>query len=536
MVETVKLAAGGLEIPTRISREGKKICLVFRNFEPLKQEIKAMRGAEFKHPPRWLVTDCERNWRNLQILQGGPDPFEVYSRDPVPVKPRRKNLRAHQVPVLSWLMHVPGAILNAEMGTGKTLPTIEAMEQVGGDWWYVAPKKVLLSVQIEFKKWDAQIEPKWVSYHMLRKELEKHKGKAPRGVVFDESAYLKSHDSAWTDAAQYLADNIRKEWGDQGKVFLLSGMCDPKDPVDLWSQAEIACPGFLRESSAEKLRQRLIKVTKVGETAAGHRFPEEWEWKPDEVAALGRRLVGLVYTLKSEDCQDLPDLVEEFLECEPAPDLVRAARLAANTSESAMQALNKCRQLSDGFIYDGDKVAERCPCPKDDLLEAHLAENEQVGRTLIYASYTDSIDRCVEICLKNGWNVLRCDGRGWATFIKGDNLPTKGQSHEEWLKNMDRTQDPGTVWPLALVGHAKSGGYGLNLTAARQGFVYSADFDYGSHAQMKKRGHREGMDKKRGFKLKYACNLPTDRYVLQNHEEKKSLQKLVLRDVIRVLS
>jgi len=51
-------------------------------------------------------------------------------------------------------------IIAAEMGTGKTLPIIEALEQVITDEsaWYIGPKSGVMAVNLEFEKWDLVAE------------------------------------------------------------------------------------------------------------------------------------------------------------------------------------------------------------------------------------------------------------------------------------------------------------------------------------------------------------------------------------------
>jgi hypothetical protein len=268
-------------------------------------------------------------------------------------------------------------------------------------------------------------------------------------------------------------------------------------------------------------------------------FPKIVEWRRDEVERLGRRLEGLVLPIRSEDCQDLPPLREEIIRLPVSEETKRAARLVANTELTAVGALNKVRQLSDGFQYRADGPALRCETPKDDALRAFLARNEAVGRVIIYAPYTESVDRCVELALAEKWNVLRCDGRGWVGFAADGTrwvLDRDEAERARWLKYMDRTQDTGELEPLAFIAHPKSGGYALNLTAAREGLCFSADFDWSAHAQMLKRGHRTGMDLVHGFVMKYLCHLPTDAYVLENHRVKKTLQSYTLEELRRVLN
>ena len=49
------------------------------------------------------------------------------------------------------------------------------------------------------------------------------------------------------------------------------------------------------------------------------------------------------------------------------------------------------------------------PCPKDAALKMLLDENEETGRMVVFAGFTGSVDRVVKLCLKEKWNVVRCD-------------------------------------------------------------------------------------------------------------------------------
>lgn len=526
-------AAGGRMVEVNITKRGKKIALRFRKFRPLIDEVRCMKGAEYLAPekggPAWLVTRCRRNRMQMDIMAGRPVPELARYLLPHGGTPKRTNLKPHQIPMFRFMFTVRRGVLAAEMGTMKTLPTIDVMEQVGGDWWYVSTPRVLDSIKIEFEKWGAKIQPKWVSIFSLRKTLEQHRGPAPKGVVFDEASFLKGK-GAWYRAAQYLANCIRQEH--DGYVILLTGTPQPLDPTDWHSLAEIVCPGFLRESTKPHLTRRLAIMKKVKHEESGKMFSHVVGWKKDEVERLGRRLSGLAYVVFSRDCQSLPPLREEFVHLKPDKATLRAARLVVDTSINAAQALNKVRQLSDGFQYTEDGSL-RCDTPKDDALRTFLARNEEVGRTIIYAPYRESIDRTVDVCLGEGWSVLRCDGRGWGMF--GPGAPKK---HKEWLKEMDRSlmQSPRQVPRLAFVGHPRSGGFGLNLTACREGAWFSSDFDGGAYEQGKKRPHREGMDLNHGFTWYHFFHLPTDAYVYKNLQEKRDLTKITLEELKRVLS
>ena len=56
-----------------------------------------------------------------------------------------------------------------------------------------------------------------------------------------------------------------------------------------------------------------------------------------------------------------------------------------------------------------NRVTRTVPCPKEAALKMLLDENEETGRIVIFAGFTGSVDRVVNICLKEKWDVVRCD-------------------------------------------------------------------------------------------------------------------------------
>ncbi len=54
------------------------------------------------------------------------------------------------------------------------------------------------------------------------------------------------------------------------------------------------------------------------------------------------------------------------------------------------------------------RFTRELPCPKD-AAKMLLDENEEVGRLVVFAGFTGSVDRIVKLCLKEKWDVVRCD-------------------------------------------------------------------------------------------------------------------------------
>lgn len=525
---TLMLSAGGRALPVRLEIVGKKILLMSRYHKPLVDELRSMRGAEWrKEVKAWAVTDCQRNRLQLALLAGETPPeIARYDAALPPAQARRDCLKGHQLAMLAHGLGRKRCVVAAEMGTGKTLFAIELMEQVGGEWIYIAPARVLPAVELELEKWGARVRPTLVSYTGLRKFLERWPaGKpAPLGVIFDESSFLKTPGSQRTKAAQHLADAVRAER--DGYVILLSGTPAPRDPTDWWAQVEIACPGFLRESSRALLEKRLaiIEGLDLGDRTVGKIVG--WKW--DEVELLHRRLEGLIHVVWAKDCQDLPELVFERVTLTPSAETLRAARLLVQTCATAGEALNKTRQISDGFLYQEDGEPERVPGPKDEALRDLLAQAEETGRIAIAAGFHASVDRCSEIAREECWHVLQVDGRGWRCWAPTGEVKATDEQVKAWLREMDRgtrTAKPGL---LAFVCHPGSGGFGLTLHAARLAVCFSNTFNATERMQFCKRIHREGMDENRGARLVDLVHLPTDELVLKNLTKKRAMQDITL--------
>ena len=539
-MSTQTLYAGGRGIAAEVVKEGRRLWVTARR-GPLTAELRAMKGAKW-HPERkaWAVSDCPRNALQFALLRGElPEEIARYDRPLARVEPIRKCLRPHQRDMLDFLLGRKRCVLAAEMRTGKTLTVIEGMDAVGGSWIYCAPAGVLAAIELELEKWDASTRPLLVSHAKLADTLAEWEGPAPAGFVFDESSRLKNPTAVKTKAAQHLANAIREEH--DGYVWLLTGTPEPKEPPDWWAPAEIACPGFLRESSRAKLEQRMAVYVQRDD------FREVVGWKEREQENLAQRLVGLVHVVLFADVfPNVPPIRHELIECPPPEDMKRAARLVANTSATAVETLNRLRQLSDGFAYAEDGNATRGPTPKDDALQRLLVNAECVAyrldpahsggrclmcwraeadhvrrpRVVIYTGFRDSCDRVVELCRDEGWQVVRRDGRGW--------LNTLGVSDADALREFDRelASDPR---PIAFVGNPGSGGMGLTLSAASWVAYYSQDFNGESRMQSEVRAVSSGRTV--GPLVYDLCCLPTDRLVLRNLRGKKKRQKFTMEEI-----
>lgn len=160
-------------------------------------------------------------------------------------------------------------------------------------------------------------------------------------------------------------------------------------------------------------------------------------------------------------------------------------------------------------------------CPKDQLLIDSLDEHEEIGRCVVYAGFTGSVDRCVDICKKQKWNVIRIDGRGWQASWTNDIKPIN------MLQEFQRIGRIG-LEKIIIVGQPESAGIGLNLTASPTANYFSNSFKPEARDQSCDRIHRIGMDLCKGATINDFIHLPSDLKVLETLKMRKRLQDMSL--------
>lgn len=167
---------------------------------------------------------------------------------------------------------------------------------------------------------------------------------------------------------------------------------------------------------------------------------------------------------------------------------------------------------------------------KDKALKDILDEHDEYGRLIVYAGFQASIDKIADLCSKEGWEVIRVDGRGWDSTIRQAN----GMKYTpEVLVDKIFQQMQGIYPKVVFVGHPGSASTGLTLTASPTIVYYSNTFNADERIQSEDRIHRIGMDINRGAKIIDLIHLPTDEYVLENLLKKRKLQDMSIGQLMQ---
>ena len=162
-----------------------------------------------------------------------------------------------------------------------------------------------------------------------------------------------------------------------------------------------------------------------------------------------------------------------------------------------------------GEVGIEERVVKKVTTPKDDVLLDLLDEYSESGRVVIYAGFTASVDRCVELARHQGWRVIRVDGRGWD--FQG--LPEGTDSHEA-IKMFQDTKSDKSLDKIAFIGNPGAAGVGLTLTGSNVIIYYSNSFAGEHRMQSEDRIHRLGMDTNKGATIIDIIHLPTDQWRL----------------------
>lgn len=470
---TIKLKAGKYLVPVIINNDGDKLWLNFRYNEHLLNEVKAMEGARwhgYDEPPikQWSIANSPRNLFQLRYL-AGENPYAKYDLPLIPVESERP-LYTHQKEMIAFGLTRRYCILACEMGTGKTLAIIEIIENIlkqqkltSQDIWYIGPRSGVKAVSRELIKWQAKFYPQMYTYEELVRIIKSwYPDKpAPKIVIFDESSKIKTPTAQRSKAALHLANAIRTEHDDQGYVILLSGSPAPKSPLDWWHQCEVACPGFLKEGTLEKFRQRL-SITEQKESITGGVYAQHVTWLDDEqkcqicgnlkdapihssvnvfdsgethkfvkstneVHKLYERMKGLVLVKFKKDCLELPEKIYDIINTTPTDGMLKAAQLITKTSKRAIEALTLLRELSDGFQYNKQETTkEICPACKGNKIVSTIIDADH--REMLPCDY--------------------CEGLGYIPKIERTSINVSSPKDQEFIDLLDEYEDVGRfiVW------------------------------------------------------------------------------------------
>ena len=300
-------------------------------------------------------------------------------------------------------------------------------------------------------------------------------------MVIDESTTIKNRRAKRTKALCAVG---------RGAVYrrILTGSPVTRSPLDLFSQMAFLDPKILGFSSYYAFQGRYSIVSR--RTMGAHSFNQVVGFR--RLEELADKLSAHSYRVKKEDCLDLPDKVYTKREIALTPEQKRAydqmkklalARLDSgelSTTKNVLTQIMRLQQICCGNLTDDDGEIHALPSNRiKELLD--LCEEVQ-GKAIIWATWTMDI-RSIADALRDRYGVQA------VATLHGE---TPDSDRQQIVENFQDRQSE----LCFLVGHPKTGGYGLTLTAASTVIYYSNSYDLELRVQSEDRAHRIGQTNK----------------------------------------
>jgi len=404
----------------------------------------------------------------------------------------RSNLHAYQEKAAQFVINNPKAALWIDMGLGKTVSTLTAIEDLKASklikrtlviaplrvaqhtwpeeiktWGHIKRSYTVLAGLSAVKREAALNED--TDIHIINREnipwLVQHYGQRwPYDcVVIDESSSFKNHSSKRFKA-------LKKVFGKIKRMVQLTGTPAPNSLMDLWPQVYLLDKGARLENTRGKFLAKYCALV-------GNPQWNQWAMKPDMVDVLYAKAADVVLRMGAEDYLDMPERIDINIEVTLPPkarkaytDMKRDFMLSYEGGEilsvNAAVQINKLLQISNGNIYDEDGSYLNVHREKFNALES-LVEDTNEPILIAYSFKSDLAE------LK-------------ALFPKAEVVSKDPTTIDRW--------NEGKI--DILLAHPASAGHGLNLQKGGSVIVwFGLTWSLELYQQFNARLHRQGQTK-----------------------------------------
>jgi SNF2 family DNA or RNA helicase len=391
----------------------------------------------------------------------------------------------------------PAVGLFLEMGLGKTVSALTAIQELLYDYFDVSKVLVIAPLRVTQSTWSGEIE-KWDHLQGLRlsKVLgsEKQRVEALHQpadiyiinrentewlvdyygrkwpfdmVVIDELSSFKNPRSKRFRALRKVRPLIKRIVG-------LTGTPAPNGLIDLWSQIYLLDQGERLGKTLTGYRNRYFDPGRRNQNIVF-----EWIPKPFAEERIYEKISDICVSMKAEDWLQLPGRIDNAIEVELPEkaksqykqlekDLILPLLGSDVTAANAAVLTNKLLQMANGAIYDEFGEAKEIHDAKLEALE-EVVEAANGKPVLVVYSYRHDLDRIKNQLKKYKPRTLDSD-----------------QDVQDW--NAGKTQ--------VLLLHPASGGHGLNLQTGGNiivwfGLTWGLEYYQQANARLYRQGQIE---------------------------------------------
>lgn len=466
-----------------------------------------------------------------------------------------KVLRDYQKDGVKWLYTLYkcdlGGILADEMGLGKSLQTISFIKQIlnkkkDAKIMIVCPTSLVYNWQKEFDKFAPDLKYVTVSeskdkrleiindfdkynvfitsYGLIRNDNDEYENKEFELCVIDEAQTIKNYQAGMTREVKKIEARTK---------IALTGTPIENSVLELWSIFDFIMPGYLNN------------IMKFRENYGIKEFDDE---STNKIKRLSYQISPFILRRRKKDVSkelpdkvenniylDLPDVqkalyVKELNKCQKEMDELIKEEGFSKARFKILQLLTKLRQICvdpsvmyENYNYESVKITKLVEMVKDFTQENH--------KILIFSSFK----RVIENVKK------RFDDENISNYLIAGDVSSKKRM--EMVENFNK--DDTSCFLITL----KSGGTGLNLTAADIVIHLDVWWNPQVENQATDRAHRIGQ-KKKVTVIKMITKGTIEEKIIELQEKKKKLSdsiiegkedamlvsKLEKEDMVRLLS
>lgn len=438
-----------------------------------------------------------------------------------PLPPLNVTLREYQEYGYKWLCYLTdnklGGCLADDMGLGKTLQAIALITKIHSGkakkrTLVVMPKSLIYNWESEIQKFSPSLvtgiyygnardtsvfkncEVILTTYGTIRNDIEKIKKYKFELIILDESQNIKNTNAQTTKAVMLLKGNNR---------IALSGTPVENNLGELYSLFRFLNPPMF--GTADEFNRYY----------AG---PIHKENDKNAIEELRKKIYPFILRrIKKDVLKDLPDKIEKTLYVDMNPEqrsfyeerrmyyynMVHENIRSKGIGKShiyILQALNELRQLTS---CPESKNPHVISSKKEVVVENVLDAVQNDHKVLVFANYIHSIDAICSELKRNRIKYLSMTGATKDRHV----LVDKFQNDSEYK-----------VFVMTL----KTGGVGLNLTAADTIFIYDPWWNKTVENQAVDRAYRLGQDRT-VFSYKIILKDSIEEKILKLQESKSKL-------------
>ncbi len=407
----------------------------------------------------------------------------------------KANLHPYQEYSKDWILDHPYCALFLDMGLGKSLTTLTAIDELLNTFEVIENVLVIAPLSVAEKTWSDEIE-KWdhLNHLSFSKVLGSQKQRLA-ALAKKADVYLINRENV-----EWLVDYYRKDWPfktviiDESSSFKspsakrfkalrkvrpmierlveLTGTPSPNNLMDLWSQIYLLDQGERLGKTITAFRNHYFTPASQN----GH-IVYSWALLPGAEEAIYKKISDICVSMKAKDYLKLPPRTNNVIEVELSDvdwkkykELERHYVLELEESDvvasNAATLSNKLLQMANGCIYDENGEAKQIHEKKLDALE-RIIEEAQGQPVLVFYQYKHDLARIRE------------------RFKQAKVLDVSAGDIKKW--------NEGKI-PV-LLAHPQSAGHGLNLQAGGHiivwfGLTWSLEFYQQANARLDRQGQQ----------------------------------------------